>query len=396
MKSSYRWSFRMTPYRVVLLILVAVFVAVAGYRLVYGLGAATNLSDEWPWGLWIGFDVLTGVAIAGGGFSTAFIVHILHRKKYEPIARAALLTSLIGYLLVMGGLFLDIGRYYNFWRPFVYWGHHSVLFEVFWCISLYTTVQVLEFGHIAFERIKAEKIKEIFDKILPALFILGVMLPTLHQSSLGSLYVINVDRLYPTWWSMMIPLFFLISAVFVGPAMITFEGWMSAKAYGRDFKHEMPVLSSLVLVSAGLLAFYFLLKVVDLTYRGVWGYVFNGSLQGNLFILEILLGILIPLAMYLTPSIRNSVGGIVSASVLVVAGVVFNRMNVVFTGMAPALGGSYFPSWMEWAVTFGLVAAGVLVYCFVVENFPIFHEDQGKYHEVPEHIVSLKGATFQI
>ncbi len=396
MKSSYRWTFRMTPYRAVLFAIVAVFLGVAAYRLLYGLGAATNLNDEWPWGLWIGFDVLTGVAIAGGGFSTAFIVHILHKHKYEPIARAALLTSLIGYLLVMGGLFFDIGRYYNFWRPFVYWGHHSVLFEVFWCVSLYTTVQVLEFGHIAFERIKAEKIKALFDKMLPALFIIGVMLPTLHQSSLGSLYIITVDRLYPTWWSMLIPVFFLTSAVFVGPAMVTFEGWMSAKAYKRDFVHEMPVLSSLVKVSAWLLLFYFILKCVDLSYRGAWDYVFNGTLQGNFFIVEMLFGVLVPMVMYFTPSIRNSVGGIVSASVLVVAGVVFNRMNVVFTGMAPAAGGTYFPSWMEWTITVGLIAAGVLLYCFIVENFAIFHEDQGKYREVPEHIVSSKGATVQV
>ncbi|MBU4533799.1 MAG: Ni/Fe-hydrogenase cytochrome b subunit [Firmicutes bacterium] len=373
-----RWTFKMTPYRLVLFAIVAVFLGVAAYRLLCGLGAATNLSDEWPWGLWIGFDVLTGVAIAGGGFSTAFIVHILHKHKYEPIARAALLTSLIGYLLVMGGLFFDIGRYYNFWRPFVYWGHHSVLFEVFWCVSLYTTVQVLEFGSIAFERIKVDKLKALFDKMLPALFIFGIMLPTLHQSSLGSLYIITIDRLYPTWWSMLIPVFFLTSAVFVGPAMVTFEGWMSSRAYKRDFAAELPVLSSLVKVSAYLLLFYFALKVVDLTYRQAWPYVFNGTLQGNLFIVEILVGILVPMVMYFIPSIRNSVGGIVTASFLVVAGVIFNRMNVVFTGMAPAAGGSYFPHWMEWSVTIGLVATGILVYCFVVENFAIFHEDQEK------------------
>ncbi|MDP3044652.1 MAG: Ni/Fe-hydrogenase cytochrome b subunit [Bacillota bacterium] len=386
-----RWTFKMTPTRIVLFAIVAVFLGVAAYRLLYGLGVATNLSDEWPWGLWIGFDVLTGVAIAGGGFSTAFIVHILHKHKYEPIARAVLLTSLIGYLLVMGGLFLDIGRYYNFWRPFVYWGHHSVLFEVFWCVSLYTTVQVLEFGSIAFERIKVNKLKALFDKMLPALFIFGIMLPTLHQSSLGSLYIIAIDRLYPTWWSMLIPVFFLTSAVFVGPAMVTFEGWMSSRAYKRDFMAEMPVLSSLVKVSAFLLLFYFILKIVDLTYRGVWPYVFNGTLQGNLFIVEILFGILVPMIMYFTPSIRNSVGGIVTASVLVVAGVIFNRMNVVFTGMAPASGGAYFPHWMEWSVTIGLVAAGILVYCFVVENFAIFHEDQeGHHHHPASHGASVK------
>ncbi|MBO8127672.1 MAG: Ni/Fe-hydrogenase cytochrome b subunit [Peptococcaceae bacterium] len=374
-----RWTFRMTPYRVVLIALTLLMVGVATYRLLFGLGAATNLNDEWPWGLWIGFDVLTGVALAGGGFSTCFIIHILHKKKYHSIARAALLTSLIGYLLVMGGLFFDIGRWYNFWRPFFYWGHHSVLFEVFWCVSLYTTVQVLEFGHILFERIKSEPLKKLFDWMLPGLFIIGVMLPTLHQSSLGSLYIITVDRLYPTWWSMIIPVFFLTSAVFVGPAMVTFEGWLASKAYGRNFQAEMPVLTSLWKVTAWLLAFYFVLKCIDLTYRDAWGYVFNGSFEANMFLVEILGFILLPLVLFLIPSVRNSVGGLVTTSILVVVGVVFNRMNVVFTGMADAAGGHYFPSWMEWSLTIGLISAGILVYCFVVENFNIFHEDQEAY-----------------
>ncbi|MEW5867617.1 MAG: NrfD/PsrC family molybdoenzyme membrane anchor subunit, partial [Bacillota bacterium] len=344
-----RWTFKMTPIRAVLLALVALMAGVAVYRLLYGLGAATNLSDEWPWGLWIGFDVLTGVALAGGGFSTAFIVHILHKHKYHSIARAAMLTSMLGYIIVSVGLFLDIGRWYNFWRPFVFWGYHSVLFEVFWCVFLYTNVQILEFGHIVFERVKAPSIKKIFDAMMPFLFIIGILLPTLHQSSLGSLYIVAVDRLYPTWWSLIIPVFFLTSSVFLGPAMVTFEGWLAARAYGRNFAHEMPVLSSLVKVSAWLMLFYVVLKGIDLTWRGAWGYVFNGSFEANMFLLEMVLFVIVPMIMYFTPGVRNSIGGVVTASVLVVAGIILNRMNVVFTGMATASGGSYFPSWMEWS-----------------------------------------------
>ena len=126
-------------------------IVVALWRFISGLGAVTNLSDEWPWGLWIGFDLLCGIALAGGGFSTALIVHVLHKDKYLPIVRAALLTSMLGYIIALVSLFLDIGRWFNFWRPFFYWGYHSVLFEVFWCIALYTTVQILEFGDIVFE-----------------------------------------------------------------------------------------------------------------------------------------------------------------------------------------------------------------------------------------------------
>jgi len=148
------FTFRMTGFRKLLILFVLIAVAAGLYRFVFGLGAVTNLSDEWPWGLWIGFDLLCGIALAGGGFSTALIVHVLHKDKYLPIARAALLTSLLGYIISMVSLFLDIGRWFNFWRPFFYWGFHSVLFEVFWCISLYTTVQVLEFGEIFFEKFR--------------------------------------------------------------------------------------------------------------------------------------------------------------------------------------------------------------------------------------------------
>ncbi|KUK40749.1 MAG: Polysulfide reductase NrfD [Clostridia bacterium 62_21] len=377
-----RWTFRMTPVRWLLILIVLLATGVMIYRLGFGLGAATNLNDQWPWGWWIGFDVLIGVALAGGGYSTALIVHILHKGKYKPIARAALLTSMLGYIIVCVGLFMDIGRWYNFWRPFlVYSGSwHSVLFEVFWCISLYTTVQVLEFGHIFFERVKAPSWKRFFDRVLPGLMILGIVLPTLHQSSLGSLYIVAVDRLDPLWWSIIIPVFFLVSSFFVGPAMCVLEGSLAAKAYNREL--EMPVLSSLVKVSMWLMIFYVVLKVIDLLYRGHFGDMFAGTTASNLFLLEMIVGVIIPIIMYATPSIRNNPGGLILASSLVVGGVILNRLNVVFTGMAEAMGGSYFPSWMEFTVTAGLIAAAVLVYCFVVENFTIFHEDQGKLAEI--------------
>jgi Ni/Fe-hydrogenase subunit HybB-like protein len=224
------WKFKLTPFRYTLLVLGLAGVALSLYRLAFGLGHTTNLNDQWPWGLWIGFDVLTGVALAGGGYSTCLLVYVLRVKKFKPLARSAMLTSLLGYLLVLAGLFLDIGRWFNFWRPFVYWGYHSVLFEVFWCVSLYTLVQVLEFSHIVTERI-GQKWHGALVKILPVLFIVGIVLPTLHQSSLGNLYVIEVGKLHPLWWSMLLPAFFLLSSFFVGPAMVGLETSLSARAW---------------------------------------------------------------------------------------------------------------------------------------------------------------------
>ncbi|HOV78576.1 MAG TPA: Ni/Fe-hydrogenase cytochrome b subunit [Bacillota bacterium] len=373
------WSFRFTPFRFILGIIVVVAVVAAVMRFVFGLGAVTNLSDEWPWGLWIGFDLLCGIALAGGGFSTALIVHVLHREKYLPIARAALLTSLIGYIIALVSLFLDIGRWFNFWRPFFYWGYHSVLFEVFWCISLYTMVQVLEFGEIFFEKIRCAPLQKILHFFMPFLLILGIVLPSLHQSSLGSLYIVTIDRLNPLWWSMLLPFFFVWSAFFLGPAMVTFEGTLAARSYGRA--PELPVFQSLTKVTLWMMIIYLLVKIGDLIYRNELGRAFNGSFESNMFLIEMVVFVIAPIVMYATPSIRTNLRGVVTASFLVVAGVVFNRMNVVFTGMADAAGGHYFPSMWEWIITAGMWSALILAYCFVVENFPILPKEDLEHHE---------------
>ncbi|MCL6638125.1 MAG: Ni/Fe-hydrogenase cytochrome b subunit [Firmicutes bacterium] len=371
-----RWTFKLTPFRYVLLTLGLAGAALSVYRLAFGLGSVTNLNDQWPWGLWIGFDVLTGVALAGGGYSTCLLVYVLRIKKFKPVARSAMLTSLIGYLLVLAGLFLDIGRWYNFWRPFVYWGYHSVLFEVFWCVSLYTTVQLLEFSHVITERV-GRKWHNTVVKILPVLFIIGIVLPTLHQSSLGTLYVIEVGKLHPLWWSMLLPAFFLLSSFFVGPAMVGLETTLGGKAHGGG--PDPDVLRSMTRVSAWLMLVYLALKVIDLIYRGAVGFLLDGSLESNMFLLEMLAGVVIPLAISFSP-LGRSRAGLTAFSVLVAAGVVINRMNVVFTGMRSSLGGSYIPSPAEWLVSAGLVSLGVLAYLFIVENFEIMPANKEQSH----------------
>jgi Ni/Fe-hydrogenase subunit HybB-like protein len=340
----------------------------------------TNLSDDWPWGLWIGFDLLCGIALAGGGFSTALIVHVLHRDKYLPIARAALLTSLIGYIIALVSLLLDIGRWTNFYMPFFYWGYHSVLFEVFWCIALYTTVQMLEFGEVFLKRVKIGPIARGLGKAMPVLLILGIVLPSLHQSSLGSLYIVTIDRLYPLWWSLLLPFFFVWSAFFLGPAMVTIEGLLASRAFRR--KPEMEIFSSLTKVTLIMLIVYLAVKIYDVYSRNVVDLMFSGTHEANMFLLEMGLFVCVPIVMYAIPAIRNNLTGVVTASILVVAGVVFNRMNVVFTGMAGSVGTSYFPSIWEILVTLGLWSGLALAYLFVVENFPILCKEEE--HEAGE------------
>lgn len=371
------WRFTITGPRIGLMIIAAISVAVILFRLVTGFGMVTNLSDDSPWGLWIAFDVLTGVALAGGGYFTAIIVHILHRDKYLSIARSALVTSLFGYLLVMGGLFLDIGQWFNFWRPFVSWGSSSVLFEVFWCISIYTTIQVLEFGEIVTERVGV-KMHSLIKKMLPVLMIVGVVFPTIHQSSLGGLFLIAVHKLYPLWWSPFIPLLFLMSSFFVGPAMICVESILAGKA----FKHKTPVtvLHGLAKISCYGMMAYLVLKIYDLLERGVFGLMFLGNLEGNLFLIEMIFGILIPMAIVFSKKGKTR-SGLLIYGLLVGGGVALNRLNIVFVGMSKASGGIYIPSVWECAVSVGLLAFGCLAYCFVVENFRVFGHDEEEIEE---------------
>jgi Ni/Fe-hydrogenase subunit HybB-like protein len=366
------WRFTITIPRMILLFVAAVSVGIIIFRLLTGFGMVTNLSDSHPWGFWIAFDVLAGVALAGGGYSTALIVHVLHQGKYLSVARSALLTSLFGYILVMVGLFLDIGQWFNFWRPFVSWGHSSVLFEVFWCLSIYTTIQVLEFGEIVTERIGV-KFHGWIKKMLPVLIIVGVIFPTLHQSSLGGLFLIAVYKLYPLWWSSYIPVFFLLSSFFVGPAMICVESIIA----GRAFRHEIStsVLHGLAKISSYAMMVYLLLKVYDLADREMVGLLFAGNMEGNVFLIEMIVGIILPIGIVFS-KVGATKKGLLSYGLLVSCGVVLNRLNIVFIGMSKPGQGAYFPSIWEILTSMGLVAIGCLAYCFIVENFRIFEQDK--------------------
>lgn len=362
------WKFTITKTRIVLFAIAACSVAAMLVRFITGFGLLTNLNDDWPWGLWIAFDVLTGVALAGGGYSTALIVHVLHKDKYYPVVRGALLTSLLGYILVMLGLMLDIGQWFNFWRPFVSWGHASVLFEVFWCVSIYTTIQVLEFGEIVTEKV-GKRMHGIFKKSLPVLIIIGIIFPTLHQSSLGALFLIAFYKIYPLWWTEYLPIFFLMSSFFIGPAMIAIETFLAGRAFG----HAVPlwVLTGLARTGGRMMILYGALKAYDIISRGLVGHLFTGSLEGNMFVAEMVLGIIAPIAIIFSRWGKTQVG-LLWYGLLTVGGVILNRMNTVFTSMAGYSTGTYFPSIWEFIISIGLVAIGCLAYCFIVENFNIF------------------------
>lgn len=340
-------------------------------RLFYGLGAVTNLSDEFPWGLWIGFDVLCGVGLAAGGFTIVVAVHIFNIERYKPILRPAILTAFLGYVLVCAALILDIGRPFRIWHPLVDWNHHSVMFEVAWCVTLYTTVLALEFAPVVFEKLRWNAPLKVLTAISVPLMILGVILSTLHQSSLGTLYLIVPQKLHPLWYSPMLPLFFFISAIAAGLAMTIFESWHSSRAFHRAL--ELPLLQGMGRLLAVILGFYLVLRVADMIRLGVVHYAFDGTLESWLFLLEMLL-LVLPVLLLFQPRVIASPSGLYGCAVLTVFGFITNRMNVSITGMERQSGVHYIPRWTEIALTLAIIAFGFAVFRLAVKKLPIFAE----------------------
>jgi Ni/Fe-hydrogenase subunit HybB-like protein len=361
---------KLTFWRGVLAVILAAGFYSTVLRFAKGLGAATALSDQFPWGIWIGFDVLCGVGLAAGGFTLAAVVYVFHLKRFHPILRPTILTAFLGYALVAVALLFDLGRPYRIWHPLVMWNPRSVMFEVAWCVMLYLTVLALEFSPVVFERFGWRKPLKIVRSLTIVLVIAGVMLSTLHQSSLGSLYLIVPSKLHPLWYSPLLPVFFFVSAISVGLAMVIFESNLSARAYGREI--EMPLLADLGKAMAVVLAFYGLMRFEDLFGRGAGGYLLQPTSETALFGLEILLGIAVPLLMLLVRRVRENREGLFAAALLVITGFLLNRLNVSITGMEGFSGARYFPKWTEVAVTLSLVGVAFTLFALAVRYLDLF------------------------
>ncbi len=355
--------------------LVFLALMVAGFyatvvRFTRGLGPSTNLSDQFPWGIWISFDVLCGVMLAAGGFTLTAAVHIFNIKRLHDIVRPTVLTAFLGYMLVCVALMYDLGKPYNIWHPLIMRNPHSVMFEVAYCVMLYTTVLALEFSPIVLEKFNLQKPLKIIRGFLIPLVIFGVILSTLHQSSLGTLYLIMPEKLHPFWYTPLLPVFFFLSAIAVGLAMTIFESSMSSKHFGREL--ELPILQELGRVLVIVLSVYAILRFEDLFHRGVLGLALQPGYEMYLFWLEISLALILPLALLFQPKIRQSAGGLYLASVCVVLGFITNRMNVSITGFESAAGAHYIPKWTELAVTGAIIAAGFALFGLAVKYLPIF------------------------
>jgi Ni/Fe-hydrogenase subunit HybB-like protein len=354
----------------VVLTAVGAFAAIQRYGM--GLGATTHLSDRFPWGLWIGFDILVGVGLAAGGFAIAATVYVFNIDRFKPILRPTILTAFLGYLLVIAGLMIDLGRPWAIWHAIIYWNPHSVMFEVAWCVMLYTTVLALEFSPVILERFKLTRLLTVIRKITIPLVVTGVILSTLHQSSLGGLFLIMPGRMHPLWYSEIIPFLFLISCVAAGLAMVIVESYFSSRVFGTEL--EISLLSDLARVIVVALALYFTVRVQDLMVRNALPYVFQLSYQSVMFAGEIILGVLLPFFLLLSKRVRTSRTGLFVASLFVLGGFVAHRLNTAVTSMEQWPGNTYVPSWQELSITLALIVSGFAAFSFLAKRFEVFQK----------------------
>jgi Ni/Fe-hydrogenase subunit HybB-like protein len=351
------------------------------WRLAMGLGAATALNDGYPWGLWIAFDVVVGTALATGGYAVAILVYILNRGKYHTLVRSALLTSALGYTLGGIGVMVDLGRYWNtvklpvfFWH----WNLHSVLLEVALCIMLYTTVLWLEVSPVFLEKWRASrndrlkafalKASPILERALPWLIALGLLLPTMHQSSLGSLMMISGQKLHPLWQTPLLPLLFLLSCIGMGYSVVVIESALSSMVFKRP--RETRTLAALSPAMVTVLVLYIAVRLIDIALRGKLAFLISFDRYSFLFVAEIALFALAAVRLLMKER-RQHLGFLFSTAMIIILAGGLYRFSTFLIAFNPGAEFSYFPALTEFLITLGLISGEIMLYIMIVKRFPI-------------------------
>ena len=381
-------------------------IVAAIFRLWFGLGATTNLTNEVPWGLWKVLNMIAGVALSTCGFTIGFLVYVLKIEKFKPLVKPAILVAFLGYGSSCFALLFDIGLPYRFWHPLIMWNGHSFLFEVFWCVMLYFSVTFIEMLPNILEKYHFKKTVSFFHKIAIGIVIIGISLSTLHHSSLGSLFLITPYRLFKLWYSPFLPIYFFISAAGCGIMFIILVKIIYAKLYNpaslfgertngkaivcslnenikvakaKEYGKDMPMLSSLSIIGASLLGIYLILKIYDLFRLNLWGTLLAGTWESWLYGMELLLTAVLPVFLVIINRSRHSPYGLGLAAFSASLGVALNRVDVGIIGYFRDAGTVYFPSLTEWSLSFGVIAAAALVFLFIAEKFLIFDEQRKAY-----------------
>jgi len=372
-----------TPFNIVTgtIMLISAFLLVI--RFAKGLGAVTNLSQDYPWGLWIGFDVITGVAFAGGAYVLTFVVYILNNEKYHPIIRATVLNGFLAYLFYAGALLLDLGRPWNVINPIIgnSFGVSSVLFLVAWHFMLYMIAEFIEFSPAVAEWLGLKRVRKILSSLTLGAVIFGITLSTLHQSGLGALFLMAKNKIHPLWYSEFIPILFFVSSIFAGLSMVIFEGSISHKVFSHDLSEEKhnEILIGLGKGCVGAMFAYLFLKILVFIHGSGWKYINTG--MGYLFLVEVLGFVAVPMMLYLFAVRNENVSLIKVASFITLIGIILNRLNVsiiAFKWDAPV---RYYPSWMEVMITLGVISAELWVFRWIVNRMPVMKESPEWVHE---------------
>lgn len=366
-----------------MIVLTAVGALASLVRFIFGLGVTTNLNDTYPWGLWISFDVVTSVPLAAGAFTIGIVAHVFHIKKLEPLVRPAIVTGFLGYSLVCVGLLLDLGQPQRGINVLRYWNIHSPMFEVSMCVMAYTTVLTLEFLHPVAEKFGWHLPLRLLRTLELPFAILAAMISTLHQSTLGTFFLIAVDKLHNLWYNPLLPLQFWLSAIFTGLSIVIFEASLVHKYMGQPDESEL--LATLTKIIPWVMGVYMLVKAYALLFL-THGPLFDRPVLLALFLVEIGVGVLLPFCLFLTRRIRTDKKLQLRAASLVMFGLILNRFNVSMFGMEQPGNQIYAPSFIESLVTIGIISAHVLFFVLIAKYFPIFeHHPEAMDYTIPDH-----------
>lgn len=369
----------LTPFNVISIPIMILGLALIVYRFIYGIGSITNLSQDTPWGLWIGFDVVTGVAFAGGAYVLTFMVYILNIRKYHSIVRVTVLNGFLAYVFYAGALLLDLGRPWHVVNPIIgnSFGVSSVLFLVAWHFLLYMIAQLIEFSPAIAEWLGARRAHKILSGMTIAAVIFGITLSILHQSGLGALYLMAKEKIHPLWYSEFIPIMFFVSSIFAGLSMVIFEGSITHKVFSfqiNETNHhkQNDIVLSLAKICAGTMFAYFFLKLLVFIHDQRWDLLTTP--MGYWFLLEIFGFILLPMTLFFYSYRTNNIAIVKVASILTMLGVIINRLNVTVIGFRWDAAVHYVPSWMEIVVTLAVIFTEIWIFRWVIARMPVLRE----------------------
>jgi Ni/Fe-hydrogenase subunit HybB-like protein len=368
-----------TPFNIITLPIIIVGLVLIVIRFVYGIGSVSNVTQEVPWGLWKGFNVVTGVAFAGGAYVITFMVYILNIKKYHSIVRVTVINGFLAYAFYAGALVLDLGKPWNIVNPIIgnSFGVSSVLFLVAWHFLLYMIAQLIEFSPAIAEWIGAKRAQKILSGMTVAAVIFGITLSTLHQSGLGALFLMAKEKIHPLWFSEFIPILFFISSIFAGLSMVIFEGSISKKVFSKQISTKNHnahngILHGLSKICAAAMFVYFFLQLITLVHGKHWNLL--NTPMGYWYLTEMIGFVLLPMILFFYSYRIQNVFLIKLAAIITMFGIIINRLNIAIIGFRWDAATHYYPSWMEIVVSLTIIFVEIWIFRWIITRLPVLRE----------------------